>query len=567
MKVSIQWLKELVEVKDIEEVTRLLPLRTIAVKEATGDYIELDMKGYNRADLLSMRGVAREVAAITDSELKFEEKQGFIFSDKEIPEIALKVEDVNLCPFYSLNRIENLSVKPSNPEWVKKLADCGIRSINNVADLTNLIMLEFGQPMHAFDADKVQGTISVRLARIGEKLLTLDGKLRELNLRDLVIADDNGPIGLAGVMGGKDTEVTDTTKTILLEAAIFDPITIRKTAQRLHLPSEASKRFQHGLTKSGLFQALDEAIRTYTEHGGKMAGFQTVGEKNDPTKTITLTKEKINSLIGVDIPKEEVEEYLRKLGFALASQGDSLHEWEVSVPYWRLDIEIEVDLVEEIARMYGYEKIPSKKLEGEVPEKIDQKLTDFIYDLKKALSNEGLTEVQTYSFFSTKVLNNIGWAPDFLSKLVRVSNPMSAETEYLRFVLWQNLLEVISKNMRAGFKDIAIFEIGKMYAPGPKEGYDLSIALMNGSDNPIEELNVILNKVKDLLRMQVSNKLRDSSATPQNDNFFHPNRFATIRSKEKVIGSLAEVHPRIVNKFGIDKRVAILEINIEDLIS
>jgi phenylalanyl-tRNA synthetase beta chain len=433
-----------------------------------------------------------------------------------------------------------------------------MRSVNNIADVTNLIMLEYGQPMHSFDADKVADkTLIVRTARKGEQIKTLDEKTRDLDETDLLIADSKKPLGLAGVMGGKDSEVTDSTVTILLEAAIFDPISIRKTMQKHNLPSEASKRFQHGLTKTNLLQALSAAIKMYEELGGKLTALTLTGNLEDEVKNVQLTQEKVNSLIGIDIPQKDVESYLEKLGFH--PRGGSTNSWEVTVPYWRLDINIEEDLIEEVARMYGYEKIPAKELTGEVPEKIDQSQFDLIYNLKKSLAETGLTEVQSYSFFSTKVLGALGFNDQNAKNAVKVANPISSETEYMRTFIWPNLVEVIEKNMRQGFEDIAIFEIGKVYQPvkdeAPKESYRLAIALMNGGDNPLEELLTITDSIKSLVKM----KLEKGGMMKELEALFHPKRFVSIKPG----GGAAEVHPRFLNKFGINKRVAILEISLE----
>ncbi|MBI4038213.1 phenylalanine--tRNA ligase subunit beta [Candidatus Daviesbacteria bacterium] len=547
MKVSISWLKELVDLKvPVEELIRLLPLRTIGTKEITDDFIELDMKGYNRADLLSMRGVAREVVAITDSKLNLnDEKTDF----PGLPTVDVDVQDKNLCPVYCVAAIENLKVEHSNETWVKKLSDCGIRSINNVADVTNLVMLEYGQPLHAFDARGVKDqAIIVRTAEKGERITTLDGKTRDLDISDLLITDSQSALGLAGVMGGKDSEVSDSTTAILLEAAIFDPVSIRRTAQRHGLPSEAAKRFQHGLTKTNLLQALAAAIKMYESLGGKLTAITLIGDLEDKPKTVNLTQAKINSLIGVEISPEQVEEYLKRVGANVSHLEGGL-AWHILPPYWRLDIEIEEDLIEEVARMYGYEKIPPRELEGELPEKIDQSLPNFIYDLKKTLADVGLTEVQTYSFYSTDVLNNLEWNKE---NLVKVANPISSETQYLRDNLWPNLLEVVAKNIKNGFRDVAIFEIGKVYQPQqddlPKENYRLSIAVMNGTDNPLQELNQIYQGVK----------LAHLQGVQMKKEYFHPVRFSP---------PLAEVHPRMVNKFGTDQRVAILEVDFNSMIA
>ncbi len=545
MKVSLSWLKDLVKYDlSPKELAEKLSLTSIGVKQFSDQTLELDLT-YNRGDLLSLRGVAREVAAITDSQLKFDPagREPGTYG-VELPKTKVEIADQKLCPVYCLAKIEGLKVVPSDPEWAKKLIDSGMRPINNIADVTNLVMLEYGQPMHAFDARSVYSeSIIVRVARKGERLTTLDGKTRDLDQEDLLITDQQNALGLAGVMGGKDSEISSSTTTILLEAAIFDPVPIRKTSKRHGLQSEASKRFQHGLTKTNLLQAFSAAIKMYEELGGKLTAISLNGDLEDKPKTVTLTLQKVNELIGIEIPAEEVESSLKALGFNLASHMESGNVvWKVTSPYFRLDINIEEDLVEEVARMYGYEKIPAKPLEGQLPEKLDESLQKLIYDLKVALKDVGLTEVQTYSFFSSPVLSILNFPS---SALIKIANPISSETEYLRQSLWPNLLEVVEKNLRQGFKDTAIFEVGKVYSKVdglPGEKYHLAIALMNGSDNPMAELAAISRHVK----------LSHTGHGFENKDLFHP-----IRKTE----NMAEVHPRILNKLGIEKRVAILEID------
>src|SRR3990167_1567999 len=341
MRVFLSWLKELVDLNlTPQELTDQLSLRSIGVKQVTQDYIELDLT-YNRGDLLSVRGVVKEVAAITNSKNTIVLQP---FPNYDLPNTPVRVENNSLCPVYCIAKIRNLKVEHSNETWVKKLKDSGIRSVNNAADVTNLIMLEYGQPMHAFDASRVKDkTIVVRCAENGEKITTLDGKERILDETDLLIADPEKTLGLAGVMGGKDSEVSANTKTILLEAAIFDPAANRQTSKRHGLYSEATKRFQHGLTRTNLLQALGTAIEMYEGLGGKLTAITLTGSLQDEAKTIKLTREKINSLIGIEIPPIEIESSLKKLEFSLAAQDSA---WEVTVPYWRLDIQIEEDLIE-----------------------------------------------------------------------------------------------------------------------------------------------------------------------------------------------------------------------------
>lgn len=559
MKVSIDWLKELVDLQvPIEEVTRLLPLLTIGLKEVTPEYFELDMKGYNRADLLSLRGVAYEISAITDSPLSFQENSGYTWKNKNISEVEAQVENSKLAPVYCLAKIEGLKVEKSNPQWIKKLNESGMRSVNNIADITNLVMLEYGQPLHSFDADIVEdGTIIVRTAKSGEEIVTLDNKKRKLETSDLLITDPEKALGLAGVMGGKNSEVADSTTAIILEAAIFDPVNLRQTASRLNLQSEASRRFQHGLTKKRLLAALDAAIRMYQDLGGKLTAITLIGNLEDPTEEITLNKEKLNSLVGIEFKTEEVAAYLKSLRFDLKPKKQG---WIVVPPYFRLDVNIEADVIEEVARMYGYEKIPSKPLQGEFPEPIDQKLFNFIYNLKTTLVSLGLTEVQTYSFYSTKVLDNLNKSKE---KLIRVVNPISSETEYLRDELWPNLLEKTAENLKF-FDNVEIFEVGKTYRPKarelPEEEYKLAITVSDNTKEPIEKLYSLFKETMEKLGINI--KLKKETQNTQEKQLFHPTRFAKLLKNKGEIGFIAEVHPRIVNKFGTEKRITVLEISL-----
>lgn len=581
MKVSKDWLRELVDLKiSDEQLVRLLPMRTIGLKEVTDKYIELDMKGYNRADLLAMRGVAFEVAAITNSQVNFTDDDEFVWTKRNLKDLKVKIDDEDLASIQVVAKIEGLRVGLSSKELIKKLEDSGMRSVDNVTDITNLVMIEYGQPLHSFDAQFVKNeTIIVRNARNGEEVLTLDNKLRKLISDDIVLSDGEKALDVGGLMGGKASEITEKTDTILLSASIFNPITVRKTATRLGLYTEGSKRFQHGLTKKRLLQALDAAIKMYEEIGGTLTAISIIGDLNEEHRKVSLRHKKLNELVGVEFKKEEVENYLTKLGFIPRLQGLTLEAqqaWEVEVPYWRLDINIEEDLIEEVARIYGYEKIPPKKLEGKIPEKIDQRLQDLIYKLKVAFSKIGLTEVQSYSFYSSKTLQALGWTLELSKKhLVKIANPISSETEYMRMNIWPNLVDVVEKNI--GYKqslpsdegkDIAIFEIGKVYYNSskdnlPKENYRLSIALMNSTDNPLPETLAIFEKVIKGLKLNVKSK---SNQTTDGHRLFHPVRHLSLLSGEDYIGGIAEVHPRVLHTYGVKKRVAIVEIDLEPLL-
>ncbi len=558
MKVSINWLKELVELNcSVEDLLKLLPLRTIGIKEVTDSFIELDMKGYNRADLLSMRGVALEVAAITGSKVLIEEPEeaNFVWNIAKLPTTPVRIEEDILAQVQCVAKIEGLTFGKSSEAWIKKLENSGMRPVNNIADVTNLVMLEFGQPLHAFDKESVQDeTINVRSAKKGEEITTLDGKLRKLTADDIVLADTQKALDVAGVMGGKDTEVKESTTTILLSASLFNPEMVRKTSQRLGLQSEASKRFYHGLTKKRLLQSLNAAIKMYQKIGGRLTAITIVGNLEDKVRKVFLTKKKLEELVGVRFENSEVEDYLQRLGFTLGTKGDALRGWEATVPYWRLDIEIEEDLIEEVARMYGYEKIPAKEVSESKPLQSENPIFQKISDLKNKLVETGLTEVQTYSFYSTRVLQALEILKE---KLVKIANPISSQTEYLRQDIWPNLLDVTDRNLRKGFKDIAIFEIGKAFSNingDPSENYRLAIVLCNNTDNPLEELAYIAKKM--------GFEFKISALPTEAISLFHPKRFLKIEKDGKKIGSLSEIHLKILNNLGIEKRVAVLEITV-----
>lgn len=567
MKVSIAWLKELVKInKPMDKLVHEINMKTIGTKEVTDKFIELDMKGYNRADLLSLRGAAYETASLLDSSVKFIEPDpsGFTWKKSKLPEIDIEISDPESCPFYALAKIEGLKTLPSPKAIEQRLEDSGFRTINNLADITNLVMVEYGQPLHAFDADTVANEkVIVREAKEGERITTLDGKLRELEKGDLLITDPKKAIGIAGVMGGENSEITNKTQTILLEAAIFEPASLRKTATRLGLQSEASKRFYHGLTKIRLLQALDAAIRMFEELGGRLTALTLVGNFEDMDNAIKLRLEKNNSLIGLDFTPEEIKKLLGKLNFRVREEKPRV--FEVKRPYWRLDVSIEEDLIEEIARIYGYDKIPSKSLPGEAPLPQDQKDFEMIDLLKKQLMHQGLSEIQTYSFYSTKVLNSLGFNEDKGKFLIKIANPISKETEYLRMNIWPNLVESAVFNNK-NFDDVAIFEIGKSYTLGkdePSEKLTLGIALLNGSDNPMAELLKIVYMVFKSLEIQV--EFGDYKLIGEARNLFHPLRFKSIIFNGNQIGGIAELHPQVTDRFGAKERVAVCEIDLDKI--
>lgn len=565
MKVSISWLKELVKVnKPLKDLIGEINMKTVGTKEVTDKFIELDMKGYNRADLLSLRGVAYEVASLLGSEVKFEEESNFVWKTRELPQTPVEIKEEQLAQIQCVAKIEGLQVKKSSADWIKKITESGMRPVNNIADVTNLIMLEYGQPLHAFDALTVKNeTINVRRAKTGEKITTLDGKTRILTSSDIVLADTKRALDIAGVMGGKDTEIKGTTSTILLSASLFNPEYVKKTSHKLRLQSEASKRFYHGLTKKRLLQSFNQAILMFEKLGGKLTALTLTGNFEDEEDAIKLRVEKTNLLVGLDFTAGQIKNLLERLNFKVSEIKPRV--FEVIRPYFRLDVEIEEDLIEEVARLYGYDKIPSKSLPGDTPVVQSQDDFEFVDRLKKTLMHQGLSEIQTYSFYSENVLNSLGFDEVKKNFLVKIANPISKETAYMRMNIWPNLVQSAVFNNKS-FKDIAIFEIGKTFHLGkeePDEKNALGICLINGDDNPVLELLKIVNQTFESLGMEI--KFTASKPLAIAGKLFHPNRFVSLICNGSQIGGISELHPQIADNFGAKEKIAVCEIDLEKL--
>ncbi len=415
----------------------------------------------NRGDCLSMIGIARETAVVTNQKLKLPQIKIQEAKEKASDFLSVEIKDKDLCRRYIGRVIKNVKVGPS-PQWMQdSLSASGVRPISNIVDVTNYVMLEMGQPLHAFDAEKISGRkIIVRRAKKGEKIETLDGTVRTLNLKDLVIADDKKAIALAGVMGGANSEVTDRTKTVVLESANFHPTSVRKTALSLALRSESSARFEKGLPLQLTEEAADRAAALLAEiaDGEVLAGKVDMGEKKDKETKITIMFNRIETFLGENISPSRAIEILTRLGFQVSDKTKDRAVF--IVPYWRLDVSIEEDLFEEIARIYGYENIPSTLPEGVLPiYEVDKKneVSEKTRDIFTAL---GFYEVLSYSFTNKEKANVLKKDND----LVKIANPLSQEQEFMRKDLLGSSLEIAAKNndyKRGTIKKI--FEISSVY--------------------------------------------------------------------------------------------------------
>lgn len=463
MKVSYNWLQSFFDKKlpSPEKLADLLSshsFETEVIERVGSDYaLDVDVLPNRAHDCLGHLGVAREIGAIINSKLKIQNSRrrqsGYGASatklkiktqNKDIKDfLKIKVGDKKLCPRYTARMVVDVKVGPS-PEWIQeRLKVCGLKPINNIVDTVNYVMLETGQPMHAFDFDKIAGepkTLIIRRAKKGEKIISLDNETYELDENILVIADEKSPLCIAGMKGGKDAEIDKETKRIVLEAANFDSRIIRKAFNQLKLRTDASWRFENGLDPNSTSSAMDMAVALID--GQILKGVVDIYPNKVKPKTIKLDAKKVRSLLGVNISDKEIVAILKKLGFEIKNK------FQVTVPTCRLDISIQEDLIEEIGRLYGFEKIPSRlPLAALIPPKRND---DLIYQnkIKDILVNLGFSEALNYSL--------IGDAE------IELANPISQEQKYLRPSLALNLLKNIESNKRY-FNEVRLFEIGRVF--------------------------------------------------------------------------------------------------------
>lgn len=530
--------------------------------ELSDEVIEFEITS-NRPDCLSMVGIAREAAVTLGN--KYRLPDIVLQEDGEKTKNLAKVivEAPELCSRYCARVIKNVRIEPS-PRWMRRrLAAAGIRPINNIVDITNYVMLELGQPMHAFDLDKVSDkTIIVRKAHKDEVLMTLDKQERALTEDMLVIADSHKVIGLAGVMGGYNTEITQDTNDIILESAKFDGESVRLTSKALGLRSEASSRFEKGIDIINVERAMDRAAQLIQELGAGtvLEGKVDVCTGSLEPQIIEVEWKRINALLGVEIGVQEISRILKELSFKTQVEGDLL---KVELPSFRLDIEGVADLAEEVARIYGYDRIPMTLMENSVAQGSrtrEQKLMD---EAKKALTGMGLFEAITYSFVSPKIYGKIGFEPEDYPKSVLVANPLGEDQSAMRTTLIPSILDVLSRNKNRSIEECKIFEIGRAFIPNldseelPTERLTLTI----GQYGKAIDFYTLKGEIEKLL--EVFGILQDIEFEPYTHPSFHPGRTAIIREGSRELGILGEVHPKVCCNYDLNGRVLLAEINFD----
>jgi phenylalanyl-tRNA synthetase beta chain len=580
------------------------------IQEVLGEVVvELDVLP-NMARCLSMLGIAREVAALTGAPVTEPKLEcpSVVSSHPEI--VNVEIADPKLCGRYTATVIRNVTVGPA-PRWMRtRLRYAGMRPINNVVDITNYVMLEHGQPLHAFDYDvlvKRAGgkppTIIVRPAKAGEKLKTLDGQDRELSPENLVIADTAGPVALAGVMGGAETEVTETTKTILLESASFDFVSVRRTARQFTLFSEASTRFSKGIHPEVVKPAAVRAAQLFHDHAGgeALAGIVDNYPAPVPPQVIDLPAVEVKRLLGFDIPAAEVGRVLTALQFKVEPKPGG---WAVTTPRNRLDIQAgAADLVEELARVYGYDKLPETLLAQPLPEQRGNRPLELEEKVRDLLADQGLQECITYSLSSpwteakldSMVFGPVGpqqpkdgaspdpYPPDNIQVVKRpfvtLLNPISPERSVMRTTLLPGLLEVAARNL-LNADSVALFEVGPVYFPKPTlpdEPRRLAVVLCGRRtpaawDDPqgatparfdfFDLKGVIDGLTADLHLPGVG--VRGKRDVP----WLHPGRSAELLVNGKGVGVFGELHPKVAANFDLaDRAVQVAELDLEAVLA
>jgi phenylalanyl-tRNA synthetase beta chain len=515
-------------------------------------------------DILSHVGVARELSVLEKKKFSYAFDE-LILPTKKSQKLKVEIKDNDLCKRYIGAVMENITIKES-PKWLKeRLETCGLRPINNVVDATNYVMLELGQPLHAFDfnvirENQTKSQIVVRRATKNEKLILLDGNKIKLTKNNLLITNGKTPLALAGIMGGKDSGISENTKTIVLEAASFEAINIRRTRAALNLRTDSSDRFEKDLDPNLTEKAMVRVIEIL-EHtaDGKLEGIIDVYPKKIKPLTIKLDLEYVKSLLGEKVSEKEIINILSLLG--IKTKNGKLIECEI--PTYRLDLKTQEDLIEDIGRIWGYEKISPRPILAEVlPAKINKQVF-FERKLQDILVGLGFDEVYNYSFYGEDDLKKLGIGAENHFELL---NPMNPEQAYARLSMLPNILKNIKDNLR-NYSNFGIFEIGKCYSIKNNnliEERNLILAKVLEKDQNSETFYDLKGAVEDALEvLNVKNAEFLEIKTP--GTFMNPNRTAKITADGKVIGFIGEVNQSVLSSYKINKRLAVAEINLETL--
>ena len=530
----------------------------------------------NRLDCLSILGVAHEVAALTSKTVQEPDHHYEELGDAISKQIEINVEDQDLCRRYTASLIRGVKIGPS-PQWLQdRLSRAGLRPINNVVDVTNFVMLEYNQPLHSFDYDLIKDhKVVVRRARSGELLTTLDDEERKLNTDHLVIADSDDAIGLGGVIGGANSEIDENTVNVLLESATFNGVNNRETARFFGLRTEATLRFEKGLRPELAPIALRRATGLIQEVAGGIVASGIVdilSEEGAEPPVVSLTTAKIRRMLGMEVDLSRVQELLESLGFTWERISETV--LDVTVPYWRNDVNIEEDLVEEVVRIIGYDSVPTTMLSSPIP---FQQYVPVIWirdRIKDLLAAAGVQEVINYPLVTLQQLEQVGHLDSNVLPM-RIANPMSSDREYLRTTLRVSLLATLAANQGQGSGSFRIFESGKVFFPRngdlPDEREYVSgvLAGLRHEASWLEDENMLdFYDAKGVVEMVLDRFGLLATYESADDPTFHPGRCAVIKAADTTIGMVGEVHPIVMEGLGlVMPQVAAFELFLEPILS
>jgi phenylalanyl-tRNA synthetase beta chain len=565
-------------ISDSHEEIMVLPAGApvgMPLADYMGDVIlDLDITP-NRPDCLSVIGIAREIAALTGQKVRLP-KDDYNESTTTIDsQVSVQIADPDLCPRYSASLVKGIKIMSSPPWMQQRLIAAGMRPINNIVDITNYVMLEYGEPLHAFDYDQIRGKkIIVRRAKKGEVMVTLDGNKRALEPDMLVIADTERAVALAGVMGGYDSEVTDKTTNIFLEAASFNPASIYETGYSLGLPSEARLRFERGISSGVTIPALKRATQLLVEFGGGQAarGFIDAYPGEKKAEPVRLRSSESKRLLGVDFSVKQMKDTLSSLGFEVKAGGSA--ELLASVPYWRSDVSLEEDLIEEVARIIGYDEIPIAMLSQPVPRQNPSPMLKLKPRVSLILADYGFQEVITFSMMGREALDKLMPRPHPLEpEPLRMDKPMTAEQEYLRPTLRANLLSALESNLRHEENGVRLFELGRVYHRRkndlPSEPEIVCGVLTGPRFEPSwrggnEALDYY--DAKGIIEGLFGQLGVEAGFEAGSDESLHPFKQAAIAVGGKRLGVVGELHPKVADAFEIAGEVYLFEVDLTALL-
>ena len=512
----------------------------------------------NRPDCLSVIGLAREASATFKRPLKLHEPEPHGCGGSIADLVDIDIEDGDLCPRYTARMVKNVKIAPS-PRWMReRLRNSGVRPINNIVDITNYVMLEYGQPMHAFDFSCVEGGhIIVRTAREGETIRTLDGNERKLTPNMLCICDEHKPVCVAGVMGGANSEIVGDTAMVLFESANFNGVSVRRTASALGMRTDASSRYEKGLDMMNTIKAVERACELVELLGcGEVVdGVMDVVAKEKAPTVVKLEPDKINALLGTELSEDLMREILVSLGFIL--NGDDIY-----VPSWRGDVEHYSDIAEEVARFYGYNKIPCTLMRGETTRGGFSEQQRFDRAIGGAVRALGYDEIITYSFISPTYYDKIRMPKDSsLRNSLKILNPLGEDTSIMRTTILPSMLEIIARNHSYRNKSARLYELGKIYLPREDGLADEPKYLSLGAYGDGVDFFSFKGSIETLLHELRITDVKYVACT-DNDSY-HPGRCAKVYAGEAYLGVFGQIHPLVAANYGMDTEVYTAELSFD----